>query len=165
MKKLMLSVLLLAGLQLVTNAQELGLGERRALKAYQDKKYPEILKGIQAAAGFAVPLDVKWEQIAKVGDAEKYELDIYWGTTIFQPLEKALALIAADDAGKTALKSKLKSIVIMHDEKTAPASNYTNGLKFEKGVLTINFTPYTNTDENAMKERIEAIQKFVESKL
>ncbi len=124
-----------------------------------------MLKGIQAAAGFNVPVDVKWEQIAKVGDADKYEQDIYWGTTIFQPLQKALELITVDAAGKAALKSKLKSIVIMHDEKTAPASNYANGLKFEKGVLTINFTPYTNTDENAMKERIEAIQKFVESKL
>jgi hypothetical protein len=168
MKKLFLSFLVLTGFYLSSIAQEssgLGLAERRALKEYQDKQFPEIQKGIKSAAGFDVALDVKWEQIAKVGEADKYKEDSYWDLTIFQPLTKALSSITADQMGKDALKAKLKKIVIMHDKATAPISNFPNGLKWDAGVLTINFTPYENGREDYLKERIDAIQKLIESKL
>jgi hypothetical protein len=168
MKKLICSLFAITISSLFAIAQEtseLGLGERRALKEYQDKQFPDIEKAIKTAAGFNVPLEVKWEQLAKVGQADLYKKDAYWGTTIFQPLTKALSAITIDQMGKDALKSKLKKIVIMHDKETAPLSNFPNGLKWEAGVLTINFTPYENAAENYMKERIEAIQKFIESKL
>jgi hypothetical protein len=168
MKKTLLTFMMLSGLLFSTFAQEaskLGLAERRALKAYQETQYPAIEKGIKGAAGYDVPLEVKWEEIAKVGNADVYKENIYWGTTIFEPLTKALAAITADDMGKTALKAKLKKIIIMHDEKTAPASNFPMGLTWDTGTLIINWTPYSNTDATFVVERIKALQDLLESKL
>jgi hypothetical protein len=157
---------LLITLTMTTFAQEsLGLAERRAIKDYQDNVFPSIKKGIESASLNGIELDVKWEQIAKVGQADVYKEDIYWGTTIFTPLTEALKSITSDQMGKDALKAKLKKIVIMHDEKTAPASNYANGLTFDKSILTINWTPYSNVDENAMAERVKALRDLIESKL
>jgi hypothetical protein len=164
MKKIITALLI--ALSVTAFAQEtLGLAERRAIKEYQETKFPDIKKGIETAAGFAVPLEVNWEQIAKPGNANVYKEDIYWGTTIFKPLTKALASVAGDKMGKDALKSKLKKIVIIHNEKTAPSANFPNGLTFNAGVLTINWTPYTNTDENFVVERTKAIKDLIESKL
>ncbi len=145
--------------------QALGLAERRALKEYQDTQFTEIKKGIETAAGFAVPMDIKWEQIAKVGQSDSYKDNTYFGTTIFEPLKLAFQSIAADKMGKDALKSKLKKVVVMHDEKTAPASNYANGLTFETGILTVNWTPYSNVDEYNMADRVKALKELIESKL
>jgi hypothetical protein len=164
MKKIITTLLI--ALSVTAFAQEtLGLAERRAIKEYQETQFPEIKKGIESAAGFAVPLDVNWEQIAKPGKASAYKEDIYWGTTIFKPLTRALTSITADKMGKEALKTKLKKIVIIHNEKTAPSANFPNGLTFVAGVLTINWTPYANTDEPFVVERAKAIKDLVESKL
>jgi hypothetical protein len=164
MKKFIITLII--GFSISSFSQEgLGLAERRALKEYQDTQFPEIKKGIETAAGFAIALDIKWEQIAKVGQSNSYKDDEYWGTTIFKPLTAALQSVASDKMGKEALKAKLKKIVIMHDENTAPASNFENGLTFVAGVLTINWTPYSNVDENFAKERVKALKDFIETKL
>lgn len=144
---------------------KLGLAERRALKEYQDNFYPAIEAGIKKAANFDVEVFVKWEEIAKPEQGPVYNDDQYWGTTIFKPLTMALEGITIDDMGKDALKSGLSQIVIMHNPETAPASNYPNGLTFDEGVLTINFTPYSNADESAMAERVYAIKYLLESKI
>jgi hypothetical protein len=164
--KTLLSFLFIACFSISTFAQDgLGLAERRAIKEYQEKQFPELEKAIKAGAGFDVPLDVKWEQIALPGQANLYKTDIYWGTTIFKPLAEALSSITKDSEGKAALKSKLKKIVIMFNNETAPMANFPNGLTWNAGVLTINYRPNENTNENYMKERVEAITKLVESKL
>lgn len=144
---------------------KLGLAERRALKEYQDRFYPSIEAGIKKAAHFDVEIDVKWEEIAKPEQGPVYNDDQYWGTTIFKPLTRALEGITIDEMGKDALKSSLNRIVIMHNPETAPASNYPNGLTFEEGILTINFTPYSNADEYAMAERVNAIKQLLESNI
>jgi hypothetical protein len=166
MKKLLVSIALIAGFTAVSTAQEangLGLAERRALKDYQEKDFPAIKKNLMTAVGFEAPLDIKWEQLAQPGEADRYKEDGYWNATIFKPLTKAMTSITADKEGKDALKAKLKKIVIMYDPNTAPASNYANGIKFEAGVLTINFRPYSNVD--AVDERTAAIQKLLEDNL
>jgi hypothetical protein len=165
MKKFITAALIALSAFSVFAQDTLGLAERRAIKEYQDTKFPEIKKGIETAAGFAVPIEVNWEQIAKPGQANAYKEDIYWGTTIFKPLTKGLASVAADKMGKEALKAKLKKIVIIHNEKTAPSANFPNGLTFAAGVLTINWTPYANTDETFVVERTKAIKDLIESKL
>ncbi len=141
---------------------KLGLAERRALKEYQDNYYPSIEEAIKKAAHFDVEIDVKWEEIAKPEQGPVYKEDEYWGTTIFKPLTMALEGITIDAMGIDALKSNLNRIVIMHNPETAPASNYPNGLTFEDGVLSINFTPYSNADEYAMAERVIAIKQLLE---
>jgi hypothetical protein len=147
---------------------KLPLAERRAVKAFQEQKLPAVQKAINAAAGFTVPLDIDWDAIAIVGQAEYYMNDEYWVWTIFQPLAVALKQIASDDMGKKALKAGLKKVIITYDEKTAPATNWPNGLNFDKGTLRINFRPWSNSDdENGpnFKERVAAIVKTVETKL
>jgi hypothetical protein len=147
---------------------KLGLAERRAIKAYQDQKFPSVEKAIHDAAHYAVKLDVHWEKIARTGEADYYASDEYWGQTVFQPLTAALKSVASDDMGRDALKKELKTIVITYNPDTAPASNYPNGLTFENGTLTINFAPYSNAgDETSynFQDRVKAIRELLESNL
>jgi hypothetical protein len=142
---------------------ELGLPERRALKQYQETKYPELLAAIQTAAKFPVEVDVQWEAIALPDKGANYMSDEFWTDIFFVPLADALKAITVDDMGATAAKEKLKKVVITFDADTAPASNYPTGVKFEEGVLTINFHPYSNSAEVAA--RTKAIQSALEAGL
>jgi hypothetical protein len=141
----------------------LGLAERRALKEYQEKTFPDLKKRIDAAAGFEVPLEVAWESIAIVGQAESYNEPTYFTDVLFIPLIEAFKDITRDDQGKAALKGGLKKIIIQHDPATAPASNYPNGLKFEAGELSINWTPGVNSGD--IKDRTAALKSVLEPKL
>ena len=53
--------------------------------------------------------------------------------------------------------------MITYDQATAPASNYPNGISFEGGTLTINFTPFSNSADT--EERTKAIKGGLEAKL
>ena len=158
---------LAAGLSLVPTllrAQAaIGLAERRAIAAYKQEKWPAIQQGIQQAAGFPVPVEVEWDQLTLPGDAQYYARDDYFGKTIFEPLTAALKSIAADAMGRDALRAKLQRIHVRYDEKTAPASNYPNGLLFQDGTLDINWRPYANTGDVA--ERTGAITQLLEKNL
>ena len=148
------------------HAQEvssLALPERRALKEYQEKKFPDLQKNINAAAKFDVPLDVQWGAIAQKDQGSSYLEDDYFTNVYFVPLANALKQVTSDAMGADALKSKLKKVVITFDEATAPASNYPNGVKFENGTLTINFMPFTNAGD--VEARSKAIASGLEAKL
>lgn len=144
-------------------AQELNLKERRAIKAYEEKIFPEQLKSVEAAAGFAVPVEVKWESLAVKDQDENYSADWYLTKIVFVPLSKALSAVTADSMGKTALKTALKKIVIHYNKETAPASAYEKGVSFSDGVLTLNFTPGTNADD--VDSRAQAIEKVLSAGL
>lgn len=139
------------------------LAERRAITTYEKEQYPSLQKKIQQAAGFEVPIEVDWNSLALPGDAEYYAQDDYFVKTIFAPIEGALAQISKDDMGKAALKEKLKKISIRYIEAGASASAYAERVKFDGGVLTVNFRPYTNTSD--VKDRTTAVQKALEAKL
>ncbi len=141
----------------------LALPERRGIKQYQDTKFPEEEKNIKAAAGFDLPLEVKWEAIAKPGMGDRYLEDDFWTNVYFAPLTTALKQVASDAMGAKALKDKLKKVVITFDKDTAPASNYAKGLAFEDGTLTINFEPFTNSGDT--DARAKAIKEALEAKL
>ena len=145
------------------DAPALALPERRAIKQYQETKLPDLQKSIQAAAGFDVPLEVKWDAIARPGEGASYLQDDYWTNIYFKPLAAALKGITNDELGAKALKDKLKKIVITYDKKTAPVSNYPEGVSFEGGTLTINFEPFTNANDT--DDRTKAIAGKLEAKL
>lgn len=150
----------------IANAQ--GLAERRAIKEYQDTKYPDLKKQIDAAAGFDVKVTPHWDKLAQPGEAENYLKDEYISDIFFYPLIEALKDITKDEMGKTALKEKLKEVVITYDSETAPISNYKSGWIFENGVLTINYKPWTNSDGrdgSNYKERVAALKEILEEKL
>ncbi len=141
----------------------LGLAERRAIAAYRESRFPAQEKAIQDAAGFAVPVEVAWDQLAIPGDAQYYENPDFFEKTIFEPLAAALKEIGQDKMGREALRAKLKSIRIRYDEKTAPASNYANGLTFAGGVLDVNWRPFANVAD--AKDRVAAVTALLEKNL
>ena len=152
----------LAGLY-AQDVAALGLPERRALKQYQETKLPELQKNINAAAKFDVPLEINWGAIAQKDQGASYQEDGYFTDIYFVPLINAFKQITTDSMGAEALKAKLKKVVITYDQATAPASNYANGVSFDKGTLTINFAPYSNTSDT--QERSKAIASGLEAKL
>lgn len=135
------------------------LTERRAIAAYQQGAFATYQKQIQAAAGFSLPLEVKWETLARPGEAEYYGKDEYWTKVYFIPLKDALTAVTADAMGKQALTAKLKSVVIQNIE------NDDVGAVFKDGVLTLNYRPFSNVDETPVKERTQQIQKALEDAL
>lgn len=155
--------LALAGAALALPAGAASLAERRAIKAYQENVFPAQLKAIHDAAGFAVPVDVRWEAIAVADRGDSYGEEWFWTKVYFTPLRTALAAITADAMGKDALTAKLKTIVVTFDEATAPASAYERGVSFAGGVLTVNFKPGTNADD--VQARADAIRKVLEAGL
>jgi ABC-type Na+ efflux pump permease subunit len=159
-----LFVTLVAGFGAVSSVMaEPSLSERRAITAYEQGAYAVLLKDIQAAAGFAVPVEVNWASIALPDQSASYANDDFWSNVFFVPLKKALAAAAVDDMGKQAVKAKLKKIVIHYDAATAPASAYADGVSFKDGALTLNFAPYTNAGD--IEPRANAIQKVLEAGL
>ena len=139
-----------------------GLAERRAIASYQQGQYPALEKAIQDAAGFPVPVEVAWDQLAIAGDAKYYTEDGYFGRTIFEPLAAALREIGKDEMGRDALKLKLKRIRVRYDEKTS-TSNYANSLAFTSGVLDVNWRPFANTAD--FQERVAAVAQLLEKNL
>lgn len=155
--------LLLPLAPVVSHAQEAGLAERRAIAAYAKDVWPQYEKSIQDAAGFPVAIELNLNSLALPGYADSYANPDYLQNTVIEPVIRSFKAIAADDMGKTALKEKLKSVVILYDEKTAPASNYADGLTFEDGKLTINWKPFSNTGD--IEPRTKALTTLLESKL
>jgi hypothetical protein len=141
----------------------IGLAERRAIAAYRQDRYPAQEKAIQEAAGFAVPVEVAWDQLTIPGDAKYYSDPGYFEKTIFEPLATGLKEVAKDTMGREALAQKLKTVRVRFDEKTAPASNYPNGLTFIGGVLDVNWRPFSNVADS--KDRVEAVVKVLEKGL
>jgi hypothetical protein len=158
-----LAVTLLLSVPAARAEPTVGLAERRAIAAYREGRYPAQEKAIQEAAGFPVPVEVAWDQLTIPGDAKYYADPGYFEKTIFEPLAAGLKDVTKDQMGRDALREKLKSIRIRFDEKTAPASNYPNGLKFDGGVFDVNWRPFSNVTD--FKDRVEAVVKVLEKGL
>ena len=78
----------------------IGLAERRAIAAYRQDRYPAQEKAIQEAAGFAVPVEVAWDDLTLPGDAKYYSDPDYFEKTIFEPLAAGLKEVAKDKMGR-----------------------------------------------------------------
>ena len=137
--------------------------DRRALQAYQDSIFPAQQAAIHKAAGVEVPIDVRWDAIALADEGENYSDEGFWTNIFFVPLAQALSQVTSNSLGKQAVRDKLKKIVVTFDKATAPVSAYENGVKFEDGVLTINFAPFTNAMD--IMPRVQAIRMKLEAKL
>jgi hypothetical protein len=136
----------------------MGLAERRAIKAFQDGKYPGLKKDIDAAAGFEVAVEVDWESLAKEDYAHMYEEA--FPKVYFLPLIDALRDIGSDDLGKQALRANLKKVVL---KNTASHYSPQAAISFEGGVLCVDHCPVTNIDD--VRERKEYIVRVMEKAL
>ena len=141
----------------------LALADRRSLSAFLAERWPQILAAIREAAGFEVPVEVRWDQIARPGHGDRYGKSEYFSDPIFEPLIAALRDVARDEMGREALRTTLTRIVIRHDPATAPIMDFPEGLAFEGGVLSINWTPGEHPDERA--PRVAALVSLLERSL
>jgi hypothetical protein len=133
----------------------MGLAERRASKEFQDKQFPDLRNEIHKVAGFPVPIEVNWDQIAVEGQVDYYKEA--WTEIYFKPVIDALRQIGRDDMGKEALKSGLKKIEFRNS-----AGNYspTSAITFLNGMIVIDheLSNVGDTKERT-KHLIEIIEK------
>ena len=116
----------------------MGLAERRAVKAFQDNKYPEFKRQIDEAAGFDLPVEVHWDSLSTNGEGYANILEDTLAKVYFIPLVDALKAITIDDMGKEALKAGLAKVVIQAVDPTK--------LVFEDKVLLFDHNPCSNVD-------------------
>jgi hypothetical protein len=135
----------------------MGLAERRGVERFKNDDYPGWKSRIDEAAGFEVPVEVDWEELAVADYAESYAE--FFPKVYFQPLVDALSSVAADDLGKNALREGLAKIVIRNFGEFYSAS----GISFAGSVLTFDHKPHTNIEYG--EERAKGLQRALESRL
>ena len=135
----------------------MGLAERRGVERFKNDDYPGWKARIDEAAGFEVPVEVAWEELAVADYADSYA--DFFPKVYFQPLVDALSAVAADDIGKSALREGLSKIAIRNAGEFYSAA----GISFADGVLTFDHQPHTNIDQG--EERAKGLRRVLESAL
>ncbi len=135
----------------------MGLAERRASKEFQDKHFPELRNEIQKLAGFPVPVEVVWDQLAVEGQTESYKEA--WTEIFFKPVIEALRQIGRDDMGKEALQSGLKKIEFRN---SAGAYSPASAITFQDGQLVID---HELSNIGDTKDRTKYVIEIVEKGL
>lgn len=135
----------------------MGLAERRAIKEFQDNHLPKLQAEIHAAAGFPVPVEITWDQLATEGQSSLYVEA--WTEIFFKPVIEALRRIGVDDMGKDALKAGLKKIEFRN------ASGYYSpgsAITFQNGTLLID---HELSNVGDTKDRTNAAVELMEKSL
>lgn len=135
----------------------MGLAERRAAERFKTDEFPDWKAKIDEAAGFDLPVEVAWDELAAADYADQY--DTFFPKVYFRPMVDALAAITIDEMGKSALREGLGKVVVRNTEQYSS----TSGFSLEGGVLTIDHKPYSNVEYEA--ERAKGLQKLLESSL
>jgi len=135
----------------------MGLAERRAAQDFETNHFPGLKQKIDEAAGFAVPLEVRWDTLAHDGKYVAQWTDA-WPKIYFAPMIDGFKQIARDAMGKQALQEALKKVVVQNT--TTSFSSY--WAKFEEGVLTLDYQ-FTNVGD--IKARTEVLVKELEKSL
>lgn len=135
----------------------MGLAERRGAERFKNDDFPGWKERIDEAAGFAVPVEVAWEELAVADYADSYAE--FFPKVYFQPLVDALNAVTVDDLGKNALREGLSKIII----KNSGGFYSTSGISFTEGVLTFDHQPHANIAYG--EERAKGLQRTLESGL
>ena len=93
----------------------MGLAQRRAIEDFKANHLPTVTSDIEKLAGTAVPIEVRWDQIAweaREFEQGTYRYDDIWMKVFFTPVIDALTRIGRDPMGKAALAGGLKKIVV-----------------------------------------------------
>ena len=135
----------------------MGLAERRATKEFQDKQFPELSTEIQKLAGFPVPIEVTWDQLAVEGRSNLYKES--WPELYFKPVIEALRQIGRDQMGKDAIKAGLKKVEFRNSKG---AYSPTSAITFHDGQLTID---HDLSNVGDTKARADYIIEIVEKDL
>lgn len=136
----------------------MGLAERRAANEFETNSLPGIKIQIEESAGFALPLDIHWDQLSTAGESHLFVE--CWTTIYFEPLIQALRTVARDAMGKEALQAGLKRVVV---QNTLSTYNPENWATFTGGTLTLDHDPLTNASD--VKPRADALVNVLEAGL
>jgi len=131
----------------------MGLAERRALRAFQDERYPALKQELDAAAHKNVLLEVDWDSLAADDYADSY--GDFFHKIYFLPLIEAFKAIAFDQMGQEALASGLKKVVIRNTGQSETS--------FQDGVLLLDLSSISNVDY--WEDRKNSWQKLLEKGL
>jgi hypothetical protein len=134
-----------------------GLAERRSVERFKNDDYPGWKARIDEAAGFDVPIEVAWEELAVADYADSYAE--YFPQVYFQPLLDALGAIGVDAMGKEALREGVSKIIVKNSGQFFSPS----GITFVDGVLTFDHMSESNTHH--VEERTKALQALLEAGL
>lgn len=132
----------------------MGLLERRAMAKFETETFPKLHARINDAAGFEVPITVKWDTLAEEGYADLYAEA--FDKVFFKPLLDAIKGVCVDDMGREALRDGLKSVKIQ---------GASSEVTFNKGTLSLSYNPVANLDEPDVKDRAKTIQSILETGL
>jgi hypothetical protein len=135
----------------------MGLAERRGVERFRNDDYPGWKAKIDQAAGFEVPVEVAWDELAAEGYASSYAG--FFPKVYFEPLVDALTAVTVDELGRSAIRAGLKKIIVRNTGQYYS----TQGLGFTEGVLTFDHKPETNVDYGA--DRAKGLQQILESGL
>lgn len=136
----------------------MGLAERRAAKKFETEVFPAIQAQIDEVAGYHLPLEVRWDDLAVDGYAHLYEEA--WSKVYFIPLVRALQAVTVDEIGRSALVAGLRSVVVLNKGSVYYADAMAT---LRQGVLTLDHEPCTNVDD--VDDRAKAIQAVLEAGL
>ena len=135
----------------------MGLAEKRVLNQFALTVFPGLKQRVDEAAGFDVPLEVRWDTLAKDATYSSSWLT-GWPKIYFQPMIDAFQQICVDDMGKQALRTSLKRVVIQ-DTRDGYSSWWAT---FEGGTLTLD-SMFTNVD--AVADRTRVLRDAIENGL
>lgn len=135
----------------------MGLAERRSAERFTTEDYPGWKAKIDEAAGFEVPIEVAWAELAVPDYADSYAE--YFPAVYFQPLLSAFSAIGADAMGKEALREGVSKVIIRNTGEYFSPS----GITFVDGVLTFDHMSDRNTHH--VEERTTALQTLLEAGL
>ena len=122
----------------------MNLAERRVVAEFESNHYPELQKRVEEAAGFAVPIEVRWESLAVPGESHLYRE--HWPLVFFEPLIIGLSTVCRDATGKEAVRNGLHKVVIQNTKGCCYGSCWAS---FADGVLTLDHEALTNSTDIA----------------
>ena len=135
----------------------MGLAERRAAESFRTDEYPGWKSKLDEAAGFDLPVEVSWEELAVEGYADRYPE--FFAQVFFQPLVSALSAVTVDDMGRQALAGGLTKVVVRNSGQYGSTAGFT----FADGVLTVDHRSDVNIDYG--DDRAKQLQHLLESNL
>jgi hypothetical protein len=137
----------------------MGLAERRASDDFQTNHYPALKQKIDEAAGYDVPIEVRWDTMQRQGKYVTQWPDA-WPKIYFAPIIEAFKQIGRDAMGKAALKEAVKKVVVQ--DTTASFASYWASFDAVTGTLTLDYQ-FTNVGD--VKARTETLVKELEKQL
>ena len=135
----------------------MGLAEKRVAAEFETTVYPGLCKEAQLAAGFKVPIEVRWDTLVKDPAGVNRWKD-GWPKIYFRPMVEAFRAICIDEVGKQALRATLTKVIIQNT-KDSYSSHWAT---FTAGVLTLDYM-FTNVD--AIADRTKTLRETLEKGL